>query len=144
MQYLSPCRSVSSVWLKRVLKIGLSRFLYRFFPNSTYQNIKRGGSRRKHLTQAKYLFEIGVWSPGKDRMCSYKILRKLSWKIWSVLMLFFSSCVRFASSRKFVCSCTILVLPENLMCSNKKKICVLLENSCFLITFKPPGKSDVL
>ena len=84
------------------------------------------------------------------KRCSYKMLRKFSWKIWSVIMVFFSSgktyVLCYVMLCNVMCSCGILrkfskvlvlvpfsVLLGNLMCfyrkimfSTKKCICFLL------------------
>ena len=69
----------------------------------------------------KYLF-LG-YGLLENRMCSYKISRKLSWEIWSVLRYFF--------------------LLENLMCSNEILDKISWKLWSVLMIFLPPGKSYV-
>ena len=96
----------------------------------------------------KYLF-LGVYGPymvGKS--CSYRFLRKLSWKIWCVL-------VHFASPGKFTCVLVpFFVFLENFMCSYRRVMSSprkfllhpsLLENlMCSRNLFKKvaPGKKE--
>ena len=82
---------------------------------------------------------ICSWGYGllENPTCSYKILRKLCWKIWSVLM----ECL---SPGKSLCvSLPFLVLLENLMCSYKTIMSSPGKFICFLIAYKPPGKFNV-
>ena len=80
-----------------------------------FESIQRGNF-------TKYLF-LGIWSPGN--ICFYKSLRKLSSKMWSVLMVFLSPGKSYVFLRNFGQD-----LLENLICSNDifsswKIICVL-------------------
>ena len=101
----------------------------------------------------------------ENLMCSKEILDKISWKFWSVLIIFlplgksyvflqnFEKALRkfwcvlayFASPGKFICvPIPFLVLLENLMCSYKRIMSSPEKFICVLITSKPPGKFDVL
>ena len=87
-------------------------------------------------------FDLSLWYFFllENRMCSCGILRILSWKFWSVLI------VHFSSPGKFIYFLIpFLVLLENLMCSNKRIMSSpgLFTIRCVLVTSKPPGKFNV-
>ena len=123
-----------------------------FLSNNKYKHAKRQNLQKNEMHGRKYpasnfakcLF-LEVWSLGKSEilrklhwkiwsvwyffllenlMCSNEILDKISWNFWCVL-------VRFASPGKFTYVRTYV------------PFLVLLENSCFLITSKPPGKFNM-
>ena len=97
------------------------------------------------------LLEFWTRSPGKfypfllyfflleNRMYSCRILRKLSWKFWCVL-------VHFASPGKFICVLVPFGSPgkwKKLVCSYERIMSSPGKFICVLITSKPPGKFDV-
>ena len=89
-----------------------------------YKNIR--GHFAKYLFLGYNLLKIYVC------MCSYKILRKLSWIFWCVL-------VRFLSLGIYVLV-PFLVLLKN--CFYKRIMSSLGKVICFLIACKPPGKFE--
>ena len=83
-----------------------------------------------HLLFLLYFVLLENW------MCSCRILRKLCWKFWCVLV--------FASLGKFTYVLEpFLVLLKKMVCSYKRIMSSPGKFICVLITSKPPGKFDV-
>ena len=82
---------------------------------------------------AKYLF-LG-YGLLENRICSYKILRKLFRKIWSVLTKFWTRC-----HGKFDLFLRYFLLIENRMCSCRILRKLSWKFWCVLVHFASPGK----
>ena len=102
-----------------------------------YESIRRGNF-------AKYLF-LG-YGFLEIRICCYKILRKLSWKIWYVLMVFLSPGKSYVCNfgqdlfGKFNPFLWYFFLLENRMCSCRVSRKLFWKFWCVLVHFASPGK----